>query len=153
MVFVPRDDNVETKAIKTAYSSTAGTAYVTFNNVRVPLSYTLGRVNKGLSVILSNFNHERWMICSTSLGAQRRIVEECLKWSNQRIVFGKPLNAQAVIRAKLANMIARVESAQNWLEMVTHQMNNVRPQPCASISIYPYILTHITLSYPLDVVR
>ena len=150
---MPRDDNVETKAIKTAYSSTAGTAYVTFNNVRVPFSYTLGPVNKGLSVILSNFNHERWMMCGTSISAQRRIVEECLKWSNQRIVFGKPLNAQAVIRAKLANMIARVESAQNWLEMVTHQMNNVRPQPCASISIYPYILTHITLSYPLDVVR
>jgi alkylation response protein AidB-like acyl-CoA dehydrogenase len=65
------------------------------------------------------------MMCGTSLSAQRKIVEECLKWSNQRIVFGKPLNSQAVIRAKLANMIARVESAQNWLEMVTHQMNNV----------------------------
>ncbi|GJE92603.1 acyl-CoA dehydrogenase NM domain-like protein [Phanerochaete sordida] len=65
------------------------------------------------------------MIYSTSLAAQRRIVEECLKWSNQRIVFGKPLNSQAVIRAKLANMIARVEAAQNWMEMVTHQMNNM----------------------------
>lgn len=79
-----------------------------------------------MHVILSNFNHERWMIVCTSLSAQRKIVEECLKWANQRIVFGKPLNAQAVIRAKLANMIARVESSQNWLEFLTHQMNNVR---------------------------
>ncbi|KIP05823.1 hypothetical protein PHLGIDRAFT_91676 [Phlebiopsis gigantea 11061_1 CR5-6] len=125
VILVPRDDNVETKAIKTAYSSTAGTAYVTFTNVRVPVSHTLGSVNKGLQVILSNFNHERWMICATSLATQRKIVEECLKWSNQRIVFGKPLNSQPVIRAKLANMIARIESAQNWMESITHQMNNM----------------------------
>jgi alkylation response protein AidB-like acyl-CoA dehydrogenase len=78
-----------------------------------------------MKVILSNFNHERWMMCCTSLSAQRKIVEECMKWANQRIVFGKPLNAQAVIRSKLANMIARVEAAQNWLESVTYQMNNV----------------------------
>lgn len=42
------------------------------------------------------------------------------------MVFGKPLNAQPVIRAKLANMIARVEAGQNWLESITHQMNNVQ---------------------------
>ena len=34
-------------------------------------------------------------------------------------------SAQAVVRARLAAMIARVESGQNWLEFVTHQMNNV----------------------------
>ena len=49
-----------------------------------------------------------------------------VRWSQQRQAFGKSLNAQAVVRAKLAQMIARVESAQSWLENVTHQMNNVR---------------------------
>jgi len=117
--------NLETKAIKTTYSPTAGTAFVTFDKVRVPISYTLGKVGKGMQVILSNFNHERWMIASCALGMQRLVVEECLKWSNQRIAFGKPLHAQAVVRAKLAAMISRVESSQNWLESVTYQMNNM----------------------------
>lgn len=31
-------------------------------------------------MILSNFNHERWMIICTSLSAQRLVVEECLKY-------------------------------------------------------------------------
>ena len=47
------------------------------------------------------------------------------RWSTQRIVFGKPLNSQAVIRAKLASMISRVEACQNWFESTTYQMNNV----------------------------
>jgi alkylation response protein AidB-like acyl-CoA dehydrogenase len=77
---VPRCNGLSTKPIKTAYSATAGTAFVTFDKVRVPLSNTLGKEGKGMSVILSNFNHERWMILSMSLSTQRLIVEECLKY-------------------------------------------------------------------------
>jgi hypothetical protein len=48
------------------------------------------------------------------------------RWATQRIVFGKPLTSQAVIRAKLGAMISRIEACQNWMEHITHQMNNVR---------------------------
>ena len=47
--------------------------------VRVPVSNTLGKIGNGMQVILSNFNHERWMVVATSIPAQRLIVEECLK--------------------------------------------------------------------------
>ncbi|KAI6099179.1 acyl-CoA dehydrogenase/oxidase [Pisolithus sp. B1] len=125
VVLVPRSSTVSTKPVKTSYSATAGTAYVTFSATRVPVSHTLGGVGQGLHVILSNFNHERWMILGTSLGAQRLVVEECLKWTNQRMAFRKPLNAQPVIRAKLALMIERVEACQSWVENITHQMNHM----------------------------
>jgi len=47
------------------------------------------------------------------------------RWTQQRKAFGKPLHSQAVIRSKLAAMISRVESVQNWLENVTFQMNKM----------------------------
>ncbi|KAL4248028.1 acyl-CoA dehydrogenase family protein [Abortiporus biennis] len=125
VILVERGDGVETKPIKTSYSSTAGTAYITFENVKVPVENTLGPEGGGLLVMLSNFNHERWVMCCSSARSQRQIVEECLKWTNQRKAFGKPLNSQAVIRSKLASMIARVESVQSWLETITFQMCNM----------------------------
>jgi len=125
VILVERGEGVETKPIKTAYSATAGTAYITFNKVKVPIENTLGPENGGLAVILTNFNHERWVMTCSVVASQRLIVEECLKWVNQRHVFGKPLISQAVIRSKLAAMIARVESAQNWLENITFQMENM----------------------------
>ena len=64
------------------------------------------------------------MVCSVAR-TQRAVVEECLKWTTQRKVFGKPLHSQAVIRNKLAAMISRVESVQNWLECITYQMNQM----------------------------
>lgn len=75
-----RSEGVETKPVKTSYSAAAGTAFITFENVRVPIGNTLGEEGKGMSVILSNFNHERWMMCGTSARTQRAIVEECLKY-------------------------------------------------------------------------
>lgn len=125
VILVERGEGVETKPIKTSYSSTAGTAYITFENVKVPVENTLGPEGKGIFVILSNFNHERWVMCCGSARSQRVIVDECLRWTSQRKAFGKPLHSQAVIRAKLALMIQRAESTQNWLESITHQMNNM----------------------------
>lgn len=93
---------------------------VTFDNVKVPVENLLGVENKGIHVILSNFNHERWMmackelslvpcpfkvtILTTALAGvirmSRLVTEECIKWSNQRLVFGKRLMDQPVIRQK-----------------------------------------------------
>lgn len=59
MLLIERSEGVETKLIKTSYSTSAGTAYVTFENVLVPVENLLGKENKGFLVVLSNFNHER----------------------------------------------------------------------------------------------
>ena len=48
---VPRQEGVETRPIKVAYSGSAGTAYVTFKNVKVPAENMLGKENEGLKVI------------------------------------------------------------------------------------------------------
>ena len=94
MILVERGPGVETKPIKTSYSATAGTAYITFDNVRVPIGNTLGEEGGGIFVILryfflvtpasvdtelkgmpSNFNHERWVMCCSSARSQRSISE------------------------------------------------------------------------------
>jgi alkylation response protein AidB-like acyl-CoA dehydrogenase len=49
---IERGEGVETSPIKTAYSAAAGTAFVTFDNVKVPVEYLLGTENKGLQIIL-----------------------------------------------------------------------------------------------------
>ncbi|KAJ7475784.1 acyl-CoA dehydrogenase/oxidase [Mycena latifolia] len=126
ILVIERGEGVKTKPIKTSYSSSAaGTAYVTFDNVWVPDGHRLGAGQPGLNIILQNFNHERWVLASASIAGQRIVVEECIKWSTQRKVFGKPLSSQAVVRQKLAGMISRVESCQSWLENITFQMTRM----------------------------
>ncbi|KAF2149716.1 acyl-CoA dehydrogenase [Myriangium duriaei CBS 260.36] len=125
VILVPRDDNVETKQIKTAYSTAAATAFIEFNNVKVPVNHLLGEEDEGFKVIMSNFNHERWAMVAANVQWMRTVVEETLKWSHQRLAFGQPLIQQPVIRAKLARMIQRAEATQAWTEHITYQMNTM----------------------------
>ncbi|KAF2752219.1 acyl-CoA dehydrogenase family protein [Sporormia fimetaria CBS 119925] len=125
VLLIPRQEGVETKLIKTSYSTTAGTAFVEYNNVKVPVENMLGQEHKGFIVIMSNFNHERFMMCCGVIRMSRTVVEECLKWCNQRIVFGKKLIEQPAIRQKLAKMISHVEANQAWLESIAYQMSNM----------------------------
>lgn len=73
VLLIPRGEGVETKPIKTSYSPAAGTTFITFDNVKVPVENLLGEENKGIYVILSNFNHERWtMACKFAVSAAPR---------------------------------------------------------------------------------
>jgi len=52
VILVERVPGVEMKPIKTSYSASAGTAYITFDNVRVPVENTLGEEGGGIFVML-----------------------------------------------------------------------------------------------------
>lgn len=125
LLLIERGPGVDTLKIKTSYSGAAGTAYVVFEDVKVPVENLLGKENQGFKCIMANFNHERWFIVVLTLRLIRLVIEECFKWANQRKVFGKPLISQPVIRNKLAHMVAQLESVQSWLESITYQMNKM----------------------------
>jgi alkylation response protein AidB-like acyl-CoA dehydrogenase len=125
LLLIERSEGVATEKIITSYSPSAGTAFVTFDNVKVPVENLLGKENEGFKCIMANFNHERWTIIIGVLRSVRLMVEECLKWAHQRIVFGRPLIAQPVIREKLGQMVAELESVYNWTENITYQMTKM----------------------------
>lgn len=125
LLLIERGPGLTTEKIKTSYSSMAGTAFVFYKDVKVPIENLLGEENKGFKCIMANFNHERWGMCCQNLAFSRNVVEECFKWANQRKVFGKKLLQQPVIREKLAKMIAEIEACHNWLENVTYQMTKM----------------------------
>jgi len=81
VILIERGEGVETSAIKTSYSAAAGTTFITFDSVKVPVENLLGEEDKGIHVILSNFNHERWMMACAVIRTSRLVTEECIKWS------------------------------------------------------------------------
>ncbi|TKA49377.1 hypothetical protein B0A54_00043 [Friedmanniomyces endolithicus] len=125
VILVPKTGEVEVSLIKTSYSTAAATTYIQFNNVKVPRDHLLGEEDNGFKVIMSNFNHERWMMSCMVTRWTRTILTDCLLWSNQRHIASKPLIAQPLIRHKLARLISLVEANQAWLESITHQMNGM----------------------------
>jgi alkylation response protein AidB-like acyl-CoA dehydrogenase len=118
-------EGIEVKHIKTSDSKTSATAWVYFDNCYVPVENLMGEENQGFLLMMANFNHERWGICVGCLGAMRTVLNDCFLWAKQRMVFGKPLIQQPVIRNKLGKIIAGLEALEGYMESITFQMSNM----------------------------
>ncbi len=56
MLLIERSKGVATDIIKTSYAPAAGTSYVTFDEVLVPVENVFGKENQGFKCIMKNFN-------------------------------------------------------------------------------------------------
>jgi alkylation response protein AidB-like acyl-CoA dehydrogenase len=112
---------VKTRRINCSGMWASGNGYITFEDVLVPVSNLIGQENKGFKYIMRNFNSERIGIAIQCVRLARCCFEDAVRHANRRKTFGKKLLQHDVIRNKLANMAARIESVQAWMESLIYQ--------------------------------
>jgi len=126
LLLMERDaPGVTTRKMKTQGWWSSNTAYITFENVKVPVAHIIGKENDGFKAIMDNFNHERFVLAAMSNRYARVCLEEAWKYAQVRTTFGKPLIQQPVIRQKLAEMARQVEATHALLEQVAFQMKSM----------------------------
>jgi acyl-CoA dehydrogenase len=113
------------------WSSDTATLY--FDNCRITADNLMGEENKGFLSIMNNFNYERYMMGAQMLGMAKRCFEECVQYSQERQTFGKNLIEHQVIRHKLADMSAKIDAMDAYLNQVAQLMNDGE-MPVAEIS-------------------
>lgn len=67
LLVVPKVNGVETRHMVMSGSSSAGTAFVEFDDMEVPTENIVGERGKAFKYIVSNFNHEVGTTCSAVL--------------------------------------------------------------------------------------
>ncbi len=112
---------------------TSDTATLYFDDCRIPADNLMGEENKGFYAIMNNFNYERYMMGAQMLGMAKRCFEECVEYSQDRKTFGKNLIEHQVIRHKLADMSAKIDAMDAYLNQVAQLMNEGE-MPVAEIS-------------------
>ena len=112
---------------------TSDTATLYFDDCRIPAGNLMGEENKGFYAIMNNFNYERYMMGAQMLGMAKRCFEECVQYSQDRKTFGKNLIEHQVIRHKLADMSAKIDAMDAYLNQVAMLMNEGE-MPVAEIS-------------------
>lgn len=118
----------------------SGTSYITFEDVKVPKSHIIGKVNQGFKYIMHNFNHERLGIVMQANRFARVCIEESIKYSLKRKTFGQSLIEHAVIRNKFGHMIRQVEATHAWLESVLYQLHTLPPNVTPNLLAGPIAL-------------
>jgi len=112
---------------------TSDTAVLYFDECKIPESNLMGEKDKGFYAIMDNFNYERYMMGAQMLGMSQRCFDECVSYAKERNTFGKALIEHQVIRHKLADMSAKIDAMDAYLNQVAHLMNDGE-KPVAEIS-------------------
>lgn len=109
------------------------TATLYFDECRIPAANLMGEEHKGFYAIMNNFNNERFWMAAQMLGMSMRLFDECVAYATDRQTFNKPLIKHQVIRHKLADMSAKIDAMDAYLNQVA-EIINTGDTPVAEIS-------------------
>jgi alkylation response protein AidB-like acyl-CoA dehydrogenase len=98
------------------------TCMITLEDVEVPEKNLLAEEGMGFKIALTTLDHSRIGIGAQALGIAKGALEEAVRYSGERVQFGKPLSKQQAIQFKIADMATKIEAAESlvyyagWLE-------------------------------------
>jgi alkylation response protein AidB-like acyl-CoA dehydrogenase len=81
----------------------SSTRQVFFNDCKVPVENLLSERQNGFKIAVNILNIGRIKLAGAALGGAKAVVDQSIKYANERIQFGKPISAFGAIRQKLAD--------------------------------------------------
>jgi acyl-CoA dehydrogenase len=84
---------------------------VFFNSLEVPEENLIGQEGMGFRYIIDGWNAERILVAAEAIGDGRWFVERAIKYSTERVVFGRPIGSNQGIQFPIAQAYARIEAA------------------------------------------
>jgi len=88
------------------------TSEMIFKDCRIPKENLLGKEGQGLQIAMTGFDHGRIGIAAQSVGIIQAALDESIKWSKERVQFGKPIARQQAIQWMIADMATDLDAAR-----------------------------------------
>jgi citronellyl-CoA dehydrogenase len=88
------------------------TGQLFFEDVRVPVSNTIGEIGRGFQQQMMQFQDERLVACVSTVAGAQQLWEETRTWAEQRVLFGKPLSKMQVTQFKFVEMLTQIHAAR-----------------------------------------
>lgn len=83
-----------------------------FENCRIPAANLLGKEGAGFKIAMSTLDGGRIGVAAQALGIAQSALEHAIKYSKERVQFGKPIASNQAIAFMIADMALKVEAAR-----------------------------------------
>jgi citronellyl-CoA dehydrogenase len=88
------------------------TGQLFFEDVRVPVSHTIGEIGRGFQQQMQQFQDERLVACVSSVAQAQSLWEETRRFAEQRVLFGRPLAKMQVTQFKFVELLTQITAAR-----------------------------------------
>jgi citronellyl-CoA dehydrogenase len=97
------------------------TGQLFFEDVRVPVAYTIGDIGRGFQQQMMQFQDERLVACVSTIAASFHLCEETRSWCEQRVLFGKPLSKMQNTQFKMVELMTQLTAARELIRACVRQ--------------------------------
>lgn len=118
------------------------TAEIAFDNVIVPKENLLGEENKGFYYIMQRFELERLTLALGAIASSELAMQYTLQYMNERKAFGKSINKFQVLRHRMAQLSAELESIKTYTYLIC-KMHNEKKYCVKEASISKLLATEL----------
>lgn len=99
------------------------TVELIFDNCRVPKENLVGKEGKGFNIAMALLDGARIGVGAQAVGIAEGALEESVKYTKERVQFGKPISQLQGIQWYLAEMATKIEAAR-WLVYYAADLKN-----------------------------
>lgn len=90
----------------------SGACEIHFENCKVPKENLLGKEGEGFKIAMNTLEEGRLGIASQAVGIAQAVLEECIRYSRERVQFKKPISENQAIQWMLSDMATEIEAAR-----------------------------------------
>ena len=91
---------------------TSLTNELVFQDVRVPKENLLGKIGEGFKIAMSTLDGGRIGVAAQALGIAQAALDHAIKYSKERVQFGKPIASNQAIAFMMADMATKIDAAR-----------------------------------------
>lgn len=100
------------------------TSDIIFQNCRVPKENLIGQEGQGIKICLTALDNGRIAVAAQSIGMAQAAMNESIKYSKQRVQFGRPIAEKQAIQFMIAEMATDIAAAR----LLTYQAASLKDQ-------------------------
>lgn len=102
----------------------SSTRQIFFNNVKVPVENLLSERGNGFKIAVNILNIGRIKLAGGVLGGAKSVIDESVRYANEREQFGRPISKYGAIRFKIAEQAIRCYALESALYRATQNIDD-----------------------------
>lgn len=116
----------------------SSTGELIFDNVEIPKENVLGKVNKGVYVLMSGLDYERLVLAAGPVGLMQATMDISLPYLQTREQFGQKLGEFQLMQGKIAEMYVKLQSSRAYVYAAARMVDegNISNLDCAAVLFY-----------------
>lgn len=108
------------------------TAELIFEDCRIPAENLLGKLNQGFKIAMQALDGARIGVGAQAIGIAEGAIDLAVKYSHERVQFGKPISAQQGIQWYIAEMATKTAAARALVERAAYLQDAGQPYTLAA---------------------